>query len=218
MKNKSLHSSSTFHLSISKHFTPRKNYATLALLNPRGICSTEQSGDLSQIVRVGFLTWPKLRRAVSLILCPPSPPLSSYSLPCCRNLAERPPGRLICCCCPQHLHFSKHFLHPISLHILENAALTPKSLQDKQIKFCVWWERHKEKRCLPAALNRSAYMLYVFPSFLIFFVYLGYALFRLGILPPSPAFSTVQPQSWLEPCTATTVQTVINKTSAVKRL
>lgn len=59
----------------------RINYATLALLNPRGICSMECSGGLCQVVRVGFLTWPRLRRAVSLLLCPPSPPPSSSSHP-----------------------------------------------------------------------------------------------------------------------------------------
>lgn len=73
MKNKFLHSSSTFHLSISQRFTPRKDYATLALLNPRGICSMEWSGDLSQVVTVGFLTCPKLRRTVILLLCPSLP-------------------------------------------------------------------------------------------------------------------------------------------------
>lgn len=70
MKKKSLHSSSTFHLSTSKQFTPRKNDAILALPNPRGICSMQWSGDLSQVVTAGFLTWAKPRRAVSLLLCP----------------------------------------------------------------------------------------------------------------------------------------------------
>lgn len=57
-----------------------KNYATLALLNPRGICSMEWSGDLPQVVTGGFLTWPKLRKAVSLLLCP-SLPITSLLLP-----------------------------------------------------------------------------------------------------------------------------------------
>jgi len=42
----------------------------LALLNPRGNCSTEQSGDLSQVIVVhamGFLTWPELGSAVCLV-------------------------------------------------------------------------------------------------------------------------------------------------------
>jgi len=38
----------------------------------------------------------------------------------------------------QHLHFSTHFLHPILLRIMEDAVLTPKSLQYKQAQFSVW--------------------------------------------------------------------------------
>lgn len=71
---------------------------------------------------------------------------------------------------------------------------------------------------LPAPPNLSAYVLYVFPSFFIFFCLFRIYTLQAGMQPPSPAFSTVQPQSWLEPCTATTVQTIINKTSTVKRL
>lgn len=85
------------------------------------------------------------------------------------------------------------------------------------------WVRETLRKAvvLPTPPNRFAYVFYVFPSFFIFFVYLDYKLFRPGILPPSSAFTTpttARPQSWLEPRTATTVQTIINKTRTVKRL
>lgn len=139
MKKKSLPSFRTFHLSISKHFAPRRNYGILALLNPRGTCSMELSGDLSQVVPVGFLAWPKLRRAVSLLitflLLPPSLPKSSMG---CWSAAAAALSTFISphtACIPSPYIFGKMQPWPQRVYRINKHG------------FVCGWERRKEKLC-----------------------------------------------------------------------
>lgn len=136
MKNKSLHSSSTFHLSISKQFEWRRNYAIYGnTFSPARALRKLQHEAVQRLVpgccgaydRFSDLTQARecCPSPPSRLLLSPSPASSSHS--CCQNLVGTPCGLGILLLPPapsflhsflaSHLasHFGKHSPDPKGL-------------------------------------------------------------------------------------------------------